>query len=214
MRERRTRSRSWPRRGGGRASSTGSTSGTRSSSSARSRSRSRSRLPGGEPERVAQRRPRTRAAAEQLPRRMRLSVPAPSRRSLAIGCALVALAGGAYAVARETSAFAIRHVEVIGGSPKLRANVRKELASLRGTNLLALDGTKLGRRVAALPWIVSSTYDRAFPSTLRIAIVPEPPVAVLHRGTEIWLVSARARVIARLVPGARPLLPRIWVPTA
>jgi len=145
---------------------------------------------------------------------MRLSVPAPSRRSLAIGCALVALAGGAYAVARETSAFAIRHVEVIGGSPKLRANVRKELASLRGTNLLALDGTKLERRVAALPWIVSSTYDRAFPSTLRIAIVPETPVAVLHRGTETWLVSARARVIARLVPGARPLLPRIWVPTA
>jgi len=142
------------------------------------------------------------------------AVPLPSRRSLAIGLGLIALAGGLYAVARETSAFAVRHVEVVGGSPLLRAHVRKELASVRGTNLLALDGSSLERRVAALPWVVSATYDRAFPHTLRIAIVPETPVAVLHSGTQTWLVSARARVITPLVPGTRPLLPRIWVPTA
>lgn len=138
----------------------------------------------------------------------------PSRRSLAIGLGLIALAGGLYAVARETSAFAIRRVEVVGGSPLLRAHVRNELASLRGTNLLALDGSKLERRVAALPAVVSATYDRAFPHTLRIFIVPETPVAVLHRGTQTWLVSARARVIASLVPRSQPGLPRIWVPTA
>lgn len=138
----------------------------------------------------------------------------PSRRSLAIGVGLIALAGGLYAVARETSAFAIRHVEVVGGSPLLRAHVRTELASLRGTNLLALDGSRLERRVAALPSVVSATYDRAFPHTLRITIVPETPVAVLHRGTQTWLVSARARVISQLVPRSQPGLPRIWVPTA
>jgi cell division protein FtsQ len=162
---------------------------------------------------VADKRPRPRAAVA-LPRRLRLAVPAPSRRSLAIGLGLIALAAGAYAVARETSAFAIGRIEVVGGSPVLRAHVRKELASLRGTNLLALNGSSLERRVAALPAIVSATYDRAFPHTLRVSIVPETPVAVLHRGPETWLVSARARVIARLVPGAHPLLPRIWVPTA
>lgn len=142
------------------------------------------------------------------------SVPLPSRRSLAIGLGLIALAGGVYALARETSAFAIRHMEVTGGSAVLRARVRTQLASLRGTNLLALNGSKLERRVAALPAVVSATYDRAFPHTLRISIVPETPVAVLHRGSEIWLVSARARVIAHLVPRSRPGLPRIWVPTA
>ncbi|HET8894930.1 MAG TPA: FtsQ-type POTRA domain-containing protein [Gaiellaceae bacterium] len=142
------------------------------------------------------------------------ALPMPSRRSLAIGLGLIALAGGLYAVARETSAFAIRRVEVVGGSPLLRAHVRNELASLRGTNLLALDGSKLERRVAALPAVVSATYDRAFPHTLRIFIVPETPVAVLHRGTQTWLVSARARVIASLVPRSQPGLPRIWVPTA
>lgn len=140
------------------------------------------------------------------------AAPLPSRRSLAIGLGLVALAGGAYALARETSAFAVQRVEVAGGSPLLRARVRKELAPLRGTSLLALDGSALERRVASLPWVVSATYDRAFPHTLRIAIVPETPVAVLHRGTQTWLVSARARVIARLVPRTHPLLPRIWVP--
>lgn len=141
-------------------------------------------------------------------------VPLPSRRSLAIGLGLTALAGGMYAVARETSAFAVRHIEVAGGSPVLRAHVRKELSSLRGRNLLALNGSALEHRLAALPTIVSATYDRAFPHTLRISIVPETPVAVLHRGVQTWLVSARARVIARLVPGTHPLLPRIWVPTA
>ncbi len=85
---------------------------------------------------------------------------------------------------------------------------------MRGTNLLALNGSALERRVAELPSVVSATYDRAFPHTLRISIVPETPVAVLHRGTQTWLVSARARVIARLVPGTHPLLTRIWVPTA
>lgn len=142
------------------------------------------------------------------------AVPVPSRRSLAIGLGLIALAGGLYAIARETSAFAIGHIEVVGGSPLLRAQVRTDIASLRGTNLLALDGSKLERRVAALPAVVSATYDRAFPHTLRITIVPETPVAVLHRGAQTWLVSARARVISTLVPRSQPGLPRIWVPTA
>jgi cell division septal protein FtsQ len=56
-------------------------------------------------------------------------------------------------------------------------------------------------------------YDRAFPHTLRIVVVPERPVAVVHRGRELWLVSARGRVIAHLRRGAEAGLPRVWVPT-
>lgn len=146
-----------------------------------------------------------------VPGRAPRSLPLPSRRSLAVGFGLLALAGGAYAIARETSAFAVGHIEVAGGSPSLRARVRRALATLRGTNLLALDGASLERRVESLPWVVSATYDRAFPHTLRVTIVPEVPVAVLHRGRETWLVSSRGRVMARIVSGTRPLLPRIWV---
>lgn len=141
-------------------------------------------------------------------------MPAPSRRSLLIGLAIVAVAASAYTVARETSVFAIRHIVVRGGTPLLRAQVRRELATLKGTNLLALDGSKVERRVEGLPWIVSATYDRAFPYTLRVTVVPEQPVAVLHSGTKTWLVSGRARVLAPVAVGTHAGLPRIWVPTS
>jgi cell division protein FtsQ len=141
-------------------------------------------------------------------------LPLPSRRSIAVGLGILVLAGGAYAIARETSAFAVGHIEVAGGSPLLRARVRRALAPLRGTNLLSLDGAALERNVESLPWVVSARYDRAFPHTLRVTIVPEVPVAVLHRGRETWLVSSRGRVMAHIVPGTQALLPRIWVPMA
>jgi cell division protein FtsQ len=156
---------------------------------------------------------RTRAVAIPRPGAGR-SLPLPSRRSLALGLGILVLAGGAYALARETSVFAVGRIEVAGGSPLLRARVRRALAPLRGTSLLALDGKALERRVEALPWVVTAGYDRAFPHTLRVTIVPELPVAVLHRGRETWLVSSRGRLMARIAPGTRPLLPRIWVPTS
>jgi len=138
---------------------------------------------------------------------------APSRRSLAVGLGVLALAGGAYAVARETSAFAVQRVEVSGAPPTVRAQIEHSLAPLRGTSLLALDGAGLVRRVESLPTVVSAGYDRSFPHTLRLAVVPERPVAVLRRGRQWWLVSARARVMARLQPHADANLPRIWLPT-
>jgi hypothetical protein len=46
---------------------------------------------------------------------------------------------------------------------------------------------------------------------LRVRIVPERPVAVLRRGGESWIVSARGRVIAPLDRGGLSSLPRIWL---
>ena len=40
---------------------------------------------------------------------------------------------------------------------------------------------------------------------------PERPVAVVRRGPDSWLVSARGRVISGLQRGERSDLPRIWV---
>jgi cell division protein FtsQ len=137
---------------------------------------------------------------------------APSRRSLAVGAVLIALAAGAYAVARQTSAFAIGRLDVTGAPAEVQQQVRHVLAPLIGTSLLALDGGALERRAEALPTVVSVGYDRAFPHTLRIHVVPELPVAVLHRGSETWLVSARGRVVQRVPMGTDPALARIWVP--
>lgn len=136
------------------------------------------------------------------------------RRLLAIAIAVPVVLTGLYFVARETSTFDVRTIAVRGGTPSQQAQVQKALAPLVGTSLLSVHGGSLERRVDALPAIVSSRYDRDFPHTLRVTIVPEVPVAVLHRGKETWLVSARGRAIREIRPGTRLGLPRIWVPTA
>ena len=160
-------------------------------------------------------RPRARVAVAPAPR-ARKRAPArrflPSPRSLAVGFGLLALAGGAYGVARQTSAFAVTRLEVTGGTPRVQAQVRHEVATLRGTSLLALDGSSLVRRVESLPTVLAANYDRAFPHTLRIEIVPEHPVAVVRQGAKAWLVSARGRVIASIPPHGAKVLTRIWIP--
>jgi len=138
----------------------------------------------------------------------------PWRRTLLPLLAVPVVLAGAYAAARETSTFAIRSVAVRGAKPAVAAQVQAAAAPFLGKSLLALDGGMLVRRVEALPTVVSASYDRAFPHTLRITVVPERPVAVVRRGRESWLVSARGRAIAQIRTGARAGLPRIWVPTA
>jgi cell division protein FtsQ len=108
----------------------------------------------------------------------------------------------------------VSHIEIVGAPPEVQQQVRRVLAPLLGTSLLALDGSSLERRVESLPTVVSIGYDRAFPHTLRLTVVPETPVAVLHRGTQTWLLSGRGRVVTRIPPRTLPLLPRIWVPHA
>jgi len=137
-----------------------------------------------------------------------------SPRTLGIAVAVPAILVGAYFAARETSTFAIRTIAVQGGTPAVQAQVRAVLAPAVGKSLLAFDGAALTRRVDALPTVVSSSYNRSFPHTLRITVVPEQPVAVVRRGLESWLVSARGRAIARIAPRTKLALPRIWVPTS
>jgi cell division protein FtsQ len=135
----------------------------------------------------------------------------PTRRSLAIGFGILAFALCAYMVSRETSLFAISRIEVQGGSPGVDAQVRAALASLVGRPLVGLDGSSVLRKVDDVPTVVRARYDRDFPHTLRITVVPEHPAAVLRRGPESWLVSLRGRVMERLPSRAVPKLPRIWV---
>lgn len=138
----------------------------------------------------------------------------PSARSLVVGLVLLVLGVGAYVLARDTSAFAVRRIEVEGARPGLAAQVRHALRPLLGTSLVGLDGAELERRVDALPAVVRADYDRAFPHTLRVRVFPERVVAVLRAGKSAWLVSARGRLIAPVAPGGERVLPRIWEPAA
>ena len=152
--------------------------------------------------------PRARTGSRRPARR----IPLPSPKSLAVGVGLLALAGGLYGIGRETSAFAVQRIDVAGAPPAVRHQVKAAAGSVRGTSLLALDGNALRRAVASLPTVVAVRYDRAFPHTLRIVVVPELPVAVVRQGAKAWIVSGRGRVMAAVGPHAAQRLTRIWIP--
>ena len=118
---------------------------------------------------------------------------------------------GLYAAARTTSAFAVERVAVEGASPTVAAEVREALTPALGQSLLGLDLTDLARRAESVPMVAAATFDRAFPHTLRIAVVPEVPVAVLRQGSASWLAASGGRVVAALRKGERPGLPRVWL---
>jgi cell division protein FtsQ len=182
----------------------------KSSSSASSscrRSPSRTLPPRGEVPRVGEK-------VLSLPRKRRLDVLrfAPSGRSLLSGVALVLVAVGLYALARETSMFAVGTIRIEGAPPAVAADVRRELRRYDGQSLVTVDANVVEQRVDGLPTVRSSVIDRGFPHTLRVRVVPEIPVAVLRRGADSFLVSARGRVIAPVGLGTHRPLPRIWLP--
>jgi cell division protein FtsQ len=138
----------------------------------------------------------------------------PSGRSLLLALGAVSIAVGLYGLARETSLFAVRSIEVEGASGAVATDVRSALRSYEGRSLVAVNAGAVEQRADALPAVRSAVVDRAFPHTIRIRIVPEEPVAVLRRAGESWLASARGRVIQSIERGSRPTLPRIWLPSA
>lgn len=137
----------------------------------------------------------------------------PTRRSLAAGFGMLILALGAYLLARESSLFAIHRVEVHGAPRPVARQVEHVLRPFEGAPLVGLDGSSVLRKVEALPTVLRASYDRSFPHTLSITVVPEHPAAILRRGADSWLVSARGRVMERLRSGDLPRLPRIWIST-
>jgi cell division protein FtsQ len=139
----------------------------------------------------------------------------PSRKSLLVAFGFVALAAGAYAAALETSMFAVRRLDVVGGSPGVQEELRAALAPELGRSLLRIDSAEIARRVAPLPDVIDVTYDRRFPNTLHVRVQAERPVLLLRRGkNDTWLVSARGRVMRQLHTAKLSSLPRVWVPTS
>jgi cell division protein FtsQ len=163
-------------------------------------------------------RPRARAvdAVASFPRsalgdRLELSRFAPSGRSLGVGLLILLTGIGLYALARTTSAFAVDRVAVQGAPPDVSADVRRALAPALGESLLRVDLHDLLRRAQNVPMVATASFDRDFPHTLEITVVPEVPVAVVRQGSSSWLAAAGGRVVAELNRGARPALPRIWL---
>jgi cell division protein FtsQ len=140
---------------------------------------------------------------------------APERRALPRAVALVVcgavLAGLAYVVARETSLFALRTVDVRGASEPVVEQAREALAALVGGSLVSVSTDDVVRRLEALPTIVSASAERDFPHTLRVELREERPVAVVRHGDGAWMVSARGRVMESVAIGSAARLPRVWL---
>ncbi len=138
----------------------------------------------------------------------------PAARTVIVALALVVAVALAYVAARESSMFAVTDVEVAGAPPAVAAQATRVLAGVEGQSLLKLDGGEVIRTLESLPTVYRASYDRRFPHTLRVQIVPEEPVAVLRHGADSWLASARGRVIAAVPRGNLSSLPRVWLPAS
>jgi cell division protein FtsQ len=149
--------------------------------------------------------PRTAAAPPWFLRHL------PSTRSIVAGIAIAVFAIGAYVVARESSVFAVRTLDVRGGTAETRAEVRSALARELGTSLLKIDRSTIAARLARVSSVRSFTYDRAFPNTLRVVVRRELPVLVLRQGKRAYLVAASGRVLKPLPHPLLSHLPRLWV---
>jgi cell division protein FtsQ len=163
-------------------------------------------------------RPRTRAASVVVPfprttpgDRLALGPLVPSGRSLLLAFAVLGGVLLALVLARETPLFGVRTIEVTGASGPVERQVRRALDGRLGESLFGLDLDAAQIDVGSLPTVAGVTFDRAYPHTLRVTIVPERPVAIVRQGADGFLVSDRGRVIARVDRTAQPDLARIWV---
>jgi len=149
------------------------------------------------------------SSAAALPARLRVS----PLKLAGVVVALAVLAVGAYVVARETSVFAVRTIAIEGGSPRVKAEVRRALAPEVGRSLLRVSGSQIDREVASIPDVVSVHVARSFPSTLRVTVRAERAVLLLRQGASSWVVSSFGRVMRKIQNPRRSSLPRLWLPS-
>jgi cell division protein FtsQ len=159
----------------------------------------------------------TRRASASRPARSaaRPARPRTDLRAFRIAAAAVgvfALAAGGYAAARSTSVFAVRTIEVSGGSPRVKAEVRRALAPVLGRSLIAVGGGQVARYTASIPDVVSAHIDRSFPHTLHVTVRPERAVLLVRQGRSSWVVSSTGRVMRKIQSPKRSSLPRFWLP--
>ena len=136
----------------------------------------------------------------------------PSRRATLATLLTLLLGGLLYVGARQTSVFAIDRIEVQGVPPGEAARVRAALRPLAGSSLIAFDAMDGNRRLTSVPIVAAASYDRDFPHTLKVTVVPEVPTGLLRRGRDAWVVSANGRVLRKVAERPLPDLPRIWLP--
>jgi cell division protein FtsQ len=168
--------------------------------------------------RAGRERPRARTASVVVPfpridpgDRLELGRLVPSGRALLVAFGTLAGVLVVLFLARETSLFGVRSIEVTGAGPGVARQVERALRGRQGDSLVGLDLGAARTDVLALSTVAGVSFDRAFPHTLRVTVDPERPVAVARQGAAAYVLSERGRVIARVDRQAKPGLARMWV---
>jgi cell division protein FtsQ len=152
---------------------------------------------------VPMKRPRSRHGA--------VAVRVPRARTIALLFGLLASAVGLYIFALESSVFAVKTIAVAGAPPSVLRAVQGAEAKFEGRSLVGLSTAAVEQAALSVPWVRSAQVDRAFPSTLRIRVRRELPLAVLRRGPDAWLVATSGKVLKPFALDGNHSLPRIWV---
>lgn len=161
-------------------------------------------------------RARTESVVVPFPRtasgdRLELGRLVPSSRSLVIAFAVLGGILLAVLAARETPLFGIRTIEVTGADAQVQRQVRRALDGRSGDSLFGVDLDAATVDVSSLSTVAAVSFDRAYPHTLRVTVVPERAVAIVRQGADSFVVSERGRVMGPAQRTDRPGLARIWV---
>jgi hypothetical protein len=153
------------------------------------------------------------SSRESSPRSLLTRLHLSPLKAAAVSAVLVLAGLCVYVAARETSVFAVRTIEIQGGSPRVKAEVRRALAPELGRSLLRVSGAEVEREVASIPDVVSVHVSRSFPGTLHVTVRAERAVLLLRQGASSWVVSSYGRVMRKIRNPRRSSLPRLWLPS-
>ena len=99
-------------------------------------------------------------------------------RVLAVVLGIVLAAAAAWGVSR-TPLLDVDRITITGTDPANRAEILKSSNASVGLPMLFLDVDEMQRSVVSLPWVGSAQVWRDWPATVRIAVEPRVPAAVV-----------------------------------
>lgn len=155
-----------------------------------------------------------RKGAAPLTQRLKAALWATARVMLTL-VALGGMGAGAffgYRTLRETRAFDLETIEVVGARHVLPVEIEDRVAPWRGHSLLKLESRAVIGVVEAHPWVRSARVVRVLPQTLRVIVTEQHASAVVLLDA-LYLVNEKGELFKRATPAEADGLPVITGPT-
>ena len=102
-------------------------------------------------------------------------------------------------------ALRVHEIEIGGATTVSTADI-EALASLDGASLVTADLSAAESRIEELPMVKAATITRAWPQTVRIAIVERTPWAIWQAGTSAYAVDDEGVVLVGDAPAGAPVI--------